>query len=201
MEKKKTSKEQKNTAMQTRSPNQLIIGVGNNDLEKKDTSTCVSEMKSLLGSILDESENSYIHVLPAFERVGKTEYNLKVSIFNSEIKEFCIHIEKCKFIENKLISSLDPSQITDGVHFSNNGSRNLVRFSKAHLSPFIGLKTYDGRQQSRNQRGSREPRWNETRGEKNGTRWNETRGGSNGNNRNKEREINNIVRYLMELTR
>ena len=131
--------------MQTSPPNQLIIGVGNNDLEKKDTSTCASEMKSLLGSILDESENSYSHVLPAFERVGKTEYNLKASIFNSEIKELCIHTEKCKFIENKLISSLDPSQIRDGVHFSNNGSRNLVCIVKAHLNPFIGLKTYDGR--------------------------------------------------------
>jgi hypothetical protein len=45
---KKTSKEQENTAMQTSPPNQLIIGVGNNDLEKKDTSTCVSEMQMSL---------------------------------------------------------------------------------------------------------------------------------------------------------
>jgi hypothetical protein len=82
-------------------------------------------------------------VLPAFERVHNDTFNSKVDDFNQEIKNYCSSTEDIKFINNKLISSLDPSLYSDGVHFSDAGKRHLVRIIKFHLNPFIGLKPYN----------------------------------------------------------
>jgi lysophospholipase L1-like esterase len=49
--------------------------------------------------------------------------------------------EDIKFINNKLISSLDPSLYSDGVHFSDAGKRNLVRIIKFHLNPYKQMVT------------------------------------------------------------
>lgn len=84
-----------------------------------------------------------VHVLPAFERVHNDTFNSKVDDFNQEIKNYCSSTEDIKFINNKLISSLDPSLYSDGVHFSDAEKRHLVRIIKFHLNPFIGLKPYN----------------------------------------------------------
>jgi lysophospholipase L1-like esterase len=65
-------------------------------------------------------------VLPAFERVHNDTFNSKVDDFNQEIKNYCSSTEDIKFINNKLISSLDPSLYSDGVHFSDAGKQHLV---------------------------------------------------------------------------
>jgi hypothetical protein len=70
----------------------------------------------------------------------KWHFNSKVDDFNQEIKNYCSSTEDIKFINNKLISSLDPSLYSDGVHFSDAEKRHLVRIIKFHLNPFIGLK-------------------------------------------------------------
>ncbi|CAG2252865.1 unnamed protein product [Mytilus edulis] len=105
------------------SPKHLVLGVGNNDLEKKSTSTCIADIKYFISAFLEKNEDTTIHVLPAFERVNKATFNSKCADFNTEMKWFCSQNEKCEFIENKLISSLDPSLFSDGIHFSNSGKK------------------------------------------------------------------------------
>ena len=43
-------------------PEHLIIGVGNNDLDKKPTNSCVAEMKRLIHSVRSKSDNCSIHI-------------------------------------------------------------------------------------------------------------------------------------------
>jgi hypothetical protein len=50
-------------------PKHLVIGVGSNDLDKKPTNTCISEMKNLLSDLVANHIGTTVHVLPAFERV------------------------------------------------------------------------------------------------------------------------------------
>ena len=47
----------------------LVIKVGSNDLDKKTTNTCISEMKNLLSDLVANHIGTTVHVLPAFERV------------------------------------------------------------------------------------------------------------------------------------
>lgn len=51
-------------------PKHLIIGVGNNDLDKTPTNSCVAEMKRFIHSVRNKSNNCNIHILPTFERVN-----------------------------------------------------------------------------------------------------------------------------------
>lgn len=178
-------------------PRHLILGIGNNDLDHKDTTNCVSEMKLLLGFILNQHTSlEFIHVLPAFERVGKPAFNSRVSHFNDEIKNFCINTEKCKFIDNSLISSLDPSQFYDGVHFSSSGIRNFVRIVKTHMNPFLGLKMYTVQPQRQQQHYRRHLRPNSfQRGQGQQGTPNRNRGSVDRNT-----EINNLIRHLIHLT-
>lgn len=89
-------------------PKHLIIGVGNNDLDKKkDTDMCIREMTHLLHSISRRSENCNIHVLPAFERVNQHAFSDKVYHLSSEIEKVCDNYSNCEFIKNLLISSSD----------------------------------------------------------------------------------------------
>ncbi|VDI07899.1 Hypothetical predicted protein [Mytilus galloprovincialis] len=50
------------------SPTHLVIGVGNNDLEKKPTDTCIADIKYFILTFLQKNKDTTIHVLPAFER-------------------------------------------------------------------------------------------------------------------------------------
>jgi hypothetical protein len=108
-------------------PKHLIIGVGNNDLDKKPTNSCVAEMKPLIYSVRSKSDNCNIHILPTFERVNQRSFNAKVRQFNKEIEKFCEQSDKCLLIENSLISSADQSLFTEGTNFSPNGKRSFVR--------------------------------------------------------------------------
>ena len=85
----------------------------------------------------------YSSCATSIRKSSQWHFNSKVDDFNQEIKNYCSSTEDIKFINNKLISSLDPSLYSDGVHFSDAGKRNLVRIIKFHLNPFIGLKPYN----------------------------------------------------------
>lgn len=174
------------------SPTHLVIGVGNNDLEKKPTDTCIADIKYFILTFLQKNKDTTIHVLPAFERVNKATFNSKCADFNAEIKWFCSQNEKCEFIENKLISSLDPSLFSDGIHFSNSGKKSLVRIIKAHLNPHIGLKPYEDYfrpQKNRSFQQSKVTKQNSGKGKFTG----------NHGNKNKEFEINKLVQQLLQL--
>ncbi|CAG2241077.1 unnamed protein product [Mytilus edulis] len=174
------------------SPKHLVLGVGNNDLEKKSTSTCIADIKYFISAFLEKNEDTTIHVLPAFERVNKATFNSKCADFNTEMKWFCSQNEKCEFIENKLISSLDPSLFSDGIHFSNSGKKSLVRIIKAHLNPHIGLKPYEEYfrpPKNRSFQQSKVAKPNPGKGKFTG----------NHGNKNKEFEINKLVQQLLQL--
>ena len=96
-------------------------------------------MKSLLSAIEKQSNNTVVHVLPAFERMKQKNYNSKVREFNEEIKKVCDKSDKCEFVENGLISNSDPSLFSDGIHVSVLGQKSFVKMIKSHLNPFIGI--------------------------------------------------------------
>jgi hypothetical protein len=66
---------------------------------------------------------SEIHVFVVFLSRSLLPTLMTVDDFNQEIKNYCSSTEDIKFINNKLISSLDPSLYSDGVHFSDAGTR------------------------------------------------------------------------------
>lgn len=182
-------------------PKHLVIGVGSNDLDKKPTNTCISEMKNLLSDLVANHIGTTVHVLPAFERVHNDTFNSKVDDFNQEIKNYCSSTEDIKFINNKLISSLDPSLYSDGVHFSDAGKRHLVRIIKFHLNPFIGLKPYNNYSPPANRKPAQFRNYkNDYSGQRN--RQGDQRGKqyNRRNYVNKENEINRLVQQLVQIS-
>ena len=120
----------------------IVFGVGSNDLAKKETSSCVDEMKSLIEKTKVSHDSSKIHILPAFERVDEFDFNKKVKEFNENIKHFCETDDRCMFINNSIIYGNKPQLYSDGIHFSELGQKSLVQIIKTHLNPLLGLKPY-----------------------------------------------------------
>jgi len=170
-------------------PKHLILGVGNNDLDKNETSFCVREMTRLINFVRNKSKSCIIHILPAFDRVNKPEFNTKVQNFNNDVGNFCSQIDNCHLIENSLISSAHKALFSDGVHFSVSGQKSLVRIVKRHLNPFLGMKPYSEYIRGKNKSSATNRRVQFGRN-------NNNRSGLNDNNS----KLNQILRELAKLT-
>ena len=122
----------------------IVFGVGNNDLANKSVEKCISDMKCLIQKAVGKDE-CIVHVLPCFERIGKSDFNEKVYKFIGAVKEFCESQSKVHYIRNSesLTSKFENAFMKDGVHFNTTGQRELVRMIKRHLNPHLGLQPYN----------------------------------------------------------
>ena len=122
----------------------IVFGVGNNDLANKSVEKCISDMKCLIQKAVGKDE-CIVHVLPCFERIGKSDFNEKVYKFNGAVEELCESQSKVHYIRNSesLTSKFENALMKDGVHFNTTGQRELVRMIKRHLNPHLGLQPYN----------------------------------------------------------
>lgn len=136
-------------------PKHLLLGVGGNDLTTKPVEQVIDEMNSLVCSI---APGIQVHLLPALERVGNSEYNQKARRYNKLLAtSHTNHQGNVSVIEISFSSSKPELFAPDNIHLNNKGRAALVRDIKSHLNPMLGIKPYrEYKRDSRNMNSNRQ---------------------------------------------
>ena len=114
--------------------------VGSKDLESKTPDEVIQELEDLISELKRELSSSKLiiaEILPRFYKKTSSEFDEKILLYSSLLKNFCFDIN-AEYVNFEQMSSDD---FYDGIHLNKYGIKLYVKRVTKVLNPLLGVQT------------------------------------------------------------